>query len=93
MLTLRQKILDAYARVHARGILHNDLKAAHWRALPDSDVIRLIDFTHATSLLHEGEAKRAGDLRAEASWVRSILDLEIPWSGNLYKIEDSQYSH
>lgn len=72
----KEEVLQAYRRIHAAGVIHNDVSPRHWyRRREDSEVV-LIDFS-AAKLREEWEDDPKhweGLATHEMETVRSVLD-------------------
>lgn len=76
---LKTKIIDAYAEIHARGILHGSPYLRNI-LLTDDDQVHLIDWQHARSLNPISDVKLPRCSHAQLDWemrtVKYLLDAD-----------------
>ncbi|GMK59043.1 hypothetical protein CspeluHIS016_0700580 [Cutaneotrichosporon spelunceum] len=82
--TVKQRILDAYAAIHARGIIHGDANAAGWCWRSDdpadestSDMQIIDGFIHGLDLGADVE-ERITHIFKEIAKVHYLLDRRSP---------------
>lgn len=83
----RQRILDAYAQIHSRGIRHRDPKAEHWRVSSPSK-ISIIDYSHCEYVSNLPAKEQEELLLIEMSMVRGLLnECKGDWTKHPYSLD------
>lgn len=87
----RQAILEAYAELHTRGVMHNDVKPIHWFLQPTTGNVMVIDFSHAIDLTTLGCDHRRMLCLSEMGDVREHLGVEESgWTAAPYSLAASR---